>query len=158
MSYPARAEGLVNMIIIMRVFKLMVFHWSLSDSKSAQVFRTLHSILAILNNVVVWMVSTKAKAPITIGIIVTFMFLNFFNSRARSWYLSFFSLSVLFCGQPEQQSPQFCNFSFLLVIIKSGLLTEIRWSVCISKSYGSLSLLLFLLWLKLISFFFPNWL
>ena len=39
---------------------LMVFHWSLSDSKSPQVSRTLLSILAVLNNVVVWMVSTRS--------------------------------------------------------------------------------------------------
>ena len=38
--------------------QLMVFHWSLSDSKSRQVFRTLLSILVVLNNVV-WMVSTR---------------------------------------------------------------------------------------------------
>ena len=38
---------------------LMVFHWSLSDNKSPQVSRTLLSILAILNNAVVWMVSTR---------------------------------------------------------------------------------------------------
>ena len=73
----------------------MVFHWSLSDSKSPQVSRTLLSILAVLNNVVVWMVSTRpltsksfspfnsplvtvTSAPITIGIIVTFMFHIFF--------------------------------------------------------------------------------
>ena len=36
----------------------MVFHWSLSDSKSPQVSRTLLSILADLNNAVVWIVST----------------------------------------------------------------------------------------------------
>ena len=69
----------------------MDFHWSLSDSKSPQVFWTLLSIVAVLNNAVVWMVSTRPptskssipfnnplvtvpKAPITIGIIVTFMF------------------------------------------------------------------------------------
>ena len=74
----------------------MVFHRSL---KSPQVFRTLLSILVVLNNVVVWMVSassliskssspfknplvTVLKAPITIGIIVTFMFHNFFSSLA----------------------------------------------------------------------------
>ena len=39
--------------------KLMVFHWRLSDSKSPQVFRTLLSILAVFNNAVVWMVSTR---------------------------------------------------------------------------------------------------
>ena len=35
---------------------LMVFHWSLIDSKSPQVSRTLLSILADVNNVVVWIV------------------------------------------------------------------------------------------------------
>ena len=35
----------------------MVFHKSLSDSKSPQVSRTLLSILADLSNIVVWMVS-----------------------------------------------------------------------------------------------------
>ena len=88
----------------------MVFHRSLSDSKSPQVSRTLLSILAVLNNVVVWVVSTGLptskssspfsnplvtipKAPITIGIIFTYMFHSFFNSLARSRYLSFFSHS-----------------------------------------------------------------
>ena len=85
----------------------MVFHWRLSDSKSPQVSRTLLSILAVFNNAVVWMVSTRSptskssrpfnnplltvpKAPIPIGIIVTFMFHSFFNSQARSRYLSLF--------------------------------------------------------------------
>ena len=38
---------------------LMDFHWSLSDSKSPQVSRTLLSILAVLNNALVWMVSSR---------------------------------------------------------------------------------------------------
>ena len=37
----------------------MVFHRSLSDSKSPQVSRTLLSILAVFNNAVVWMVSIR---------------------------------------------------------------------------------------------------
>ena len=91
----------------------MVFHWSLSDSKSPQVSRTLLSILAVLNNAVVCMVSTRPltskssspfinplvtvpNAPITIGIIVTCMFHSFFNSLPRSRYLSFFSHSFSF--------------------------------------------------------------
>ena len=91
----------------------MVFHWSLSDSKSPQVSRTLLSILAVLNNAVIWMVSTHPpiskssspfsnslvtvpNAPITIGIIVTFMFHSFFNSLPRSRYLSFFSYAFSF--------------------------------------------------------------
>ena len=91
----------------------MVFHWSLSDSKSPQVSRTRLRILSVLSNAVVWIVSTRPptskssrpfnnplvivpKAPITIGTIVTFMFHSFFNSLARSRYLSFFSLSFRF--------------------------------------------------------------
>ena len=91
----------------------MVFHWSLSDCKSPQVSTTLLGILAILNNVVVWMVSSrpptsKSSSPfsnplvtvpiaaITIGIIVACKFHSFYNSLARSRYLSFFSHSFSF--------------------------------------------------------------
>ena len=91
----------------------MVFHWSLSDSKSPQVSRTRLRILAVLSNAVVWIVSTYPptskssrpfnnpfvivpNAPITIGTIVTFMFHSFFNSLARFRYLPFFSLSFRF--------------------------------------------------------------
>ena len=162
----------------------MVFHWSLSDSKSPQVSRTRLRILAVLSNAVVWIVSTcpptsnlspesewqqassslqdssqysvvwivsirpliskfsspftnplvtVLRAPITIGITVTFTFHIFFNSLARSRYF----LSILLCGQPGQQSPQVL-FIFLLSIIRFGRLAEIRWSVCISKSLRSL--------------------
>ena len=72
----------------------MVFHWSLSDSKSLQVFRILLSILAYLNNAVVWKVSTRPLisnssspfinplvtvpwAPFRVGINVTFIFHSF---------------------------------------------------------------------------------
>ena len=138
----------------------MVFHWSLSDSKSPQVSRTRLSALSVLNNVVVSMVSTSPptskssspfsnpfatvpNAPITIGIIVTCMFHSFFNSLTRSRYLSFFSnFSVLFCFQPGQQSRQFCKFSFFVVdYFKSGLQADIRWSVCMSKSHWNLCVL-----------------
>ena len=92
----------------------MVFHWSLSDSKPPQVSRILLGILADLNNVIVGMASTRPlissfsslfntpsitvpKVAITIGINVTFMIhCFFFNSLARSRYLSFFSFSFNF--------------------------------------------------------------
>ena len=91
----------------------MVSHWSLSESKSPQVSRTRLRILAILSNAVVWIVSTRPptykssrplnnplvivlKAPLTIGTIVTFILHRFFNSLARSRYLSFFSRSFRF--------------------------------------------------------------
>ena len=88
---------------------LMVFNWSLNDSKSLLVSRILLSILTNLNcefgcapfiflypspplpfnNPLV----TVPRAPIIIDINVTFMFNSFFNSLARSRYLSFFSFS-----------------------------------------------------------------
>ena len=37
----------------------MVFYWSLSDSKSPQVSRTFLSILAVLNNAVVRIVTIR---------------------------------------------------------------------------------------------------
>ena len=132
----------------------MIFHWNLSDSKSPQVSSILLSILAVLNNAVVWMVSTHPstskfycpfnnplvtvpKAPITIGIIVTFMFHSFFNFLARSRYLSFFSHSFSFilwsAGTAKSTISQI--LFFLWFIIRSGLLVEIKWSVRMSKPH-----------------------
>ena len=91
----------------------MVFHWSLSDCKSSQVSRTRLKILTVFSNAVIWIVSTRPptskssrpfnnplvivpQAPIIIGTIVTFMFYSFFDSLARSKYLSFFSHSYRF--------------------------------------------------------------
>ena len=84
----------------------LAFEWQ-------QVSRTLLSILIDLNNAIIWMISTcpfisessspfinplvtVPRAPITIGINVTFMFHSFFFSLARLRYLSFFSLSFNF--------------------------------------------------------------
>ena len=79
-------------------------HWSLSDSKSAQVSRTLLSILTDLNNHIVRMVSTHplisksschcttfvmTVASATIGIKVTFLFHCLFRSLAKSKNLCF---------------------------------------------------------------------
>ena len=135
----------------------MVFHWSLSDSKSPQVSKTRLRILAVFNNAVVWMVSSRpptskssspfnnplltvTKAPITTGTIVTFMFYSFFNSLARSRYLSFFSYSFSFIlwsvGTAKTTILQV--LFFLLIIIRYGLLAAIRWSVYLSKSHRSL--------------------
>ena len=133
----------------------MGFLWNLSDSKSHQVSGTLLSILAVLKNVVVWMVSTRPptskssspfcnslvtvpNASITIGIIVTSMFHSFFNSRSK--YLSVFSHSFSFIlWSAETRKSTILQILFLLlIIIRSGLLAEIRWSVCMSKSHRSL--------------------
>ena len=134
----------------------MVFHWSLSDSKSPQVSRTRLRILTVLSNAVVWIVSSRPptfkssrpfnnplvivpKAPITIGTIVNFMFRSFFNSLGRGTYPFFHIPSDLFCGPLGQQRRQFWKLSFfLLIIVRSGLLAGIRWSVCMLKSHRSL--------------------
>ena len=121
----------------------MVFHWSLCDSKSPQVSMTLLSILAVFNNVVISMVSTRSptskssrpfnnplltvpKAPITIGIIVTFKFLSFFQFSFKVEVLillfTFFQFYYVVSREGKVD-----NFLFLLlIIIRSALLAEIR--------------------------------
>ena len=137
----------------------MVFHWSLSDSKSPQVSTTRLRILAVLSNAVIKKVSTRLptsmssrpfnnplvivpNAPITTGKIVTFMFHSFFNSLARSRYLSFFSPSFRFIlwSAGTAKSTILQILFFLLIIIRYGLLAGIRWSVCMLKSHRSLLL------------------
>ena len=123
----------------------MVFHWSLSDSKSPQVSKIRLSILAVVSNAVVWIVYTRPptskssrssnnhlvtvpNAPITIGTIVTFMFHSFFNSLARSKYLSFFSSSFRFIlwSTGTAKSTILQILFLLLIIMRSGLLAGIR--------------------------------
>ena len=82
----------------------MIFHWRWIDTKSPQLAGTLLSILAVLNNALVWMVSTLLatskssshfnnllasvpKALITIAFIVTCMFS--IPKRGRGTYPSF---------------------------------------------------------------------
>ena len=134
----------------------MVFHWSLSDSKSLQVSRTFFSILTVLNNAVVWRVSTRPRtskssspfnrplltvlnAPMTISRIVTFVFHSYFLHSKVEVFILFYFLSVLFCGQPVQQRRQFCKTSFfLLITIRSDFRVQIRLSVCMSKYHSNL--------------------
>ena len=123
----------------------MAFYWSLNDSKTHQVSRTRLRILAVLINAVIWIVSTRPptskssspfnnpfvivpKAPITTGTIVTFMFRSFFNSLARSRYLSFFSHSFRFIlwSAGTAKSTILLILFFLLIIIRPGLLAGIR--------------------------------
>ena len=135
----------------------MVFHWSLSDSTSSQVSRARFRILAVLRNAVIWIVSPRPptskssrpfnnplvivpKASITIGTIVTFMLHSFFNSLARWRYLSFFSHSFRFIlwSAGTAKSTILQILFLLLIIMRSGLLVGIMWSVYIFKSHRSL--------------------
>ena len=109
---------LVQFIII--IYLLEFFTTTLADGLSQefeweQVSRILLSILAVLNNALIWILSTHPldskssnpfndplitvpKVPITIGNIVTFMFHScfFFNFLARPRYLFFLSHSLSF--------------------------------------------------------------
>ena len=121
------------MIIIESFSHLMASQWSLSASNSPRVFWILLSILADPNNAVILMISTHpliskssspctyplvtvSRAPITIGITVTFMFHSFFLVLLQNLgiYLSFRFLSGLHFAQQEQQSRLFSRFSFFV--------------------------------------------
>ena len=128
----------------------MVSHWNLL--KFPGLFSVFWPIL-----IVVWVVSTRPlismsfslrikplmivpRAPITIGITVTFMFHRFFNSLWRSRNFSFFSFSfnfTLLSSEIAKSRIRQVLFYFLLAIIRSGRLPEIKWSVCILNSLGS---------------------
>ena len=131
----------------------MVFHWIFSDSKTPQVSRTLLSILAYLNNVAVWMVSTRPlfskppspfinplvtvpRAPIIIGKNVTLHVLQFFQfpSKVKVFILlfSFFQFFLLRSARIKKIHNS-ANSLFLLIITRPGRLAEIRWSACISE-------------------------
>ena len=137
----------------------MVFHWILSDSRSPQYSRTLLIILIVLNNAVVWMFSSRPptskssspfnnplvtvpNAPITIGIIVTFMFHSFFISLARSRYSSFFSYSFSFifilwsAGIAKSTTLQI--LCFLLIIIRSGVVRGVM-VIVVGNGHGDTS-------------------
>ena len=98
-----------------------------------------------LNKIEVWMISTPplifkssslfnnpsmsvARAPIIIGINVTFMFHRFFNFLARSKYLPFFSFSFNFTqwSAGKAKSTILQVLFFLLIIIRSDRLAKIR--------------------------------
>ena len=127
----------------------MVFHWSLINSKSPQVSRTLHSILAVLNNAVVWIVSTRppttkfnnplvtaSKASILIGTIVTFMFRSFSNSLARSRYWSVSSIFFQFYTLVSRDS-KVHNFQMLLLslLLLLRFYTKLHFCIWVSCSF-----------------------
>ena len=123
----------------------MFLYWSLSDSKSSQVSRTLLSILAVLNNAVIWIVSTrlptsKSSRPFNNP------FVYCAKSTYHNWYNRHFHVPQLFqfsskvevlillftffqfysVVSRDSKVDNFANSLFLLVIIRSGLLAEIK--------------------------------
>ena len=136
----------------------MVFQWSLSNSKSPQVSRTHLRILAVLSNAVVWIVSTRPpiskssrpfnnplvimpNASITIGTIVSLMFHSFFQfcSKVEVLIFLFTFLQIYSVVRRDSKVNNFADsLFFLLIIMRSGLLAGIKWSVCMLKSHRSL--------------------
>ena len=148
----------------------MVFHWRLSDSKSPQVSRTLVSILSVmllfgwsplchqLPNLPGPQKSFcyRAKAPITIGIIITFMF----HSAGLCIYhlLALSNLNFLYISQWITLPTQSCLalYSFSANLLHSLIMWLMVWSL----SRHSLHLLfccilsiLALIWLVLMALF-----
>ena len=117
----------------------MVFHWSLSN-KFSQVSMTLLGILTVLNNAVVWIVSTHLlisksssrfnnpsvtvpRAPISKVKVLIFLFT----------FLQFYCKFSLFF---------FFFFFLLLMIVWFDRLIDIKSFFCISKSQRGLCVLL----------------
>ena len=107
---------------------LIVFHLILSYNKSSQVIRTFLSILADLNNAVVWMVSTRPLfSPFTnplwivrsasISPLPSCFIVLFDLWQGLGNYLSFLFLLILLCGMPGQQSLLCGRFSFLFFFV-----------------------------------------
>ena len=112
----------------------MVFHWRLSYSKSPHVSRTLLRILVVLNNAVAWMVSTRpptskssslfnspsftvSNRPITIELIVTFMFHSFsFQFASKGEVLILFFIFFQFFSVVSQDSKIY-NFAGSLLLV-----------------------------------------
>ena len=128
----------------------MVFHWRLSDSKYPQVSRTLLSILAYLNNAVIWMFSifplisrsssppsmplgTIPSTPTTIGITVIFMFHIFFYFPNLSIFLLAFIFTLWSTETAISTRQVFCLFllftpwEFFPSTNADGLSRELKW-------------------------------
>ena len=126
----------------------MAFHWSLNDSKSPYVSRTLLSILADLNNTVVGMVSSRPaiskscpfnnllvtvpRATITIVKIVNFTLHSFFSipKQNRGTSSAFHFLKNFTLLSAETANSTFLQDLFhLLIITRSGHLAVCNFKV-----------------------------
>ena len=136
----------------------MASQWILSNSKSLQVSRTR---LSILNNIIVWTVSTRSlicifsialtktlrivlRAPITFGIPIIFMFHRFFlvfwQGLSTCLFVLFDFHSFIHRGR---QVHNLASSRFFLIITRPGLLAGIRLSIVSKKSVVFHSFLVF---------------
>ena len=127
---------------------LMVFHWSLSDSKSPGLFSVFWPI-----SIMMWcwwsqfilrfptvpvafprLWGTIPNAPVTGDITVTLIFHDFLISLTRAKYLSIrFALFYFHSVVPRNgKVPKTASSFFLFIKPRSGFPVGIRWPVCIS--------------------------
>ena len=148
----------------------MGFHWSLSDSKSPQVYTTLLSILDVLSNAVTCIVSTRPsafmsarpfnnplvigpKAPITIGTIVNYV-PQFFQFPSMVEVLIFLFTFFQFYSVVSRDS-KVDNLANSLVFVNyykvwssgrdwgSVCMTKSHWSLCVSFSRSDAGLCIY---------------
>ena len=148
----------------MRAFHISVSRWFSNrvfcDSKSPQVSRTILSILGDINNAVVWTVSTSpviskssspctnplvtiSRAPITIGITITFMFHSFFQfpSKIEIFTLLFtFNFTLWSVGNTKVQNSASSLFVDYYKIWSSGRDLVIRLYLKIPEEFVCLIL------------------
>ena len=107
-------------------FKQMVSHWRLSDSKSPQVSRILLSVLAVLSNAVIWIVSirpptSKSSRPFNNPFVIVPTICERIWLSPNLVQGSFFRSSILLCGYLESASistPQKLSYIILFLISK----------------------------------------
>ena len=118
-----------------------------------QVPRTRLRILAVLSNAVIWIVSTrpptsKSSRPFNNPLVIVP------KSTYHNWYNRHFHVPLLFQFSSKVEvlilfftfllwsagtaKSTILQILFFLIIIRSGLLAGIRWSVCMLKSHRSL--------------------
>ena len=117
----------------------MVFPWSLSDSKSSRVSRTLLSILIDLNNAVIWTISNASiplskplgsipSASIIISVTVTFPLHRFLSTLASLSFCFFLVFTLWSVGTKNSTVTAsflffffFFFFFFFLIHLSLGL-------------------------------------
>ena len=154
---------ITNFIIILlffQVFHSNVSRWfltSLSDRKFLQVSRTILSILADLNNAVVWNISTRplifmSSSPCTNPLMTVprapvhrhFHVPQFFQFSGKVNVLIFLFVFFQFYSMVNRDSKVHNSVSFFcfcfcfFIIINSGHLAEIKWFASMLKSQRNL--------------------
>ena len=111
----------------------MVFHWSLSDSKSPQVSRTRLGILAVLSNAVIWIVSTRPltskssrpfnnplvivpKAPIT-NYYYYYCYYYYYYYSFRVFHISVYYYYYYYLAEPHVSDDIMVNTNIEILLI-----------------------------------------